>query len=101
MKKEIKGLLWISVCMLFLGGKDALISLWSTILSIFWTLFPILGRQAIENYFTSPYVIVNILMFIGSIFGIWFGKRGGKVLYQIVAFIVAIINLISICANIF
>ena len=100
--KLIKGCAWLSFTFFVFGGWGALVKFWSGVGEAFWSFFPILGRQAIENYFTSPYFIVSIIMFIAStFFGIWFGRKGGKVLYSIIAFLIAALNLISLGVNIF
>lgn len=100
--KFIKGCAWLSFSFLMLGGWDALVKFWSGVGEVFWTFFPIFGRQTIEDYLTSPYFIVSIIMFIAStFFGIWFGRKGGKLLYSIIAFLFAIFNLVSLGVNIF
>ena len=100
--KFIKACAWLSFSCLMLGGKDALVKFWFDVGRVFWTFFPIFGRQAIENYLTSPYFIVSIIMFIAStFFGFWFGRRGGKLLYSLIAFFIAIANLASLGVNIF
>ena len=77
------------------GALGAVISgIWETIVAL-WPI--ILGciEYAIEDYFTSPYFITGVIMAIASAFGIWFGVKGGKVLYLVVSVIVAFISLAS------
>lgn len=57
--------------------------------------------MALEEYLTSPYFIVGVIMSIASGFGIRFGYKGGKALYLIVSIICAIISLVSILSNVF
>jgi hypothetical protein len=58
------------------------------------------GKMALEEYLTSPYFIVGIIMAIGSAFGIWFGAKGGKVLFLIVSIVCEVASLVSIFANV-
>ena len=67
----------------------------------FFPIFFDITQSAIENYLTSPYFIVGIIMAIGSAFGIWFGAKGGKILLLIVSIICELLSLISIGANVF
>lgn len=101
MDRDIKKLLIISLIILLFGGFGALTNLWSGIIQILLAFFPIFGPKIVEDYFTSPYFIVSVIMAIGSCFGIWFGKRGGKVLYTVVSIILLILNLVSIGLNTF
>lgn len=89
----------ISVGVGSLHGTSAVINLWANVVRNFFCFFPILGAKAIENYLTSPYFIVSIIMLIASGFGIHFGRLGGQILWYIVSIIVALLNLTSIGIN--
>ena len=67
----------------------------------FFPIFFDIAQSAIEDYLTSPYFIVGIIMAIASVFGIWFGAKGGRILFLIVSIICEIASLISIGTNIF
>lgn len=101
MDKNLKGILWISLIVIVFGGFAALKNLWSSVLQFLLMLFPVFGEKIIENYLSSPYFIVGIIMAICSSVGIYFGVKGGKVLYIIISLIVLIIDLFSMGTNIF
>ena len=73
------------------------------ILSVFKGFFPIffdVAKSSLENYLTSPYFIVGVIMSLASACGIWIGARGGKVLFLIVSIVCEVISLASILANV-
>ena len=86
-----------------IGGWAALGQGLDVIWTVFKGFFPILfdvAKSSIEDYLTSPYFIVGVIMSIASAFGIWIGARAGKLLYLIVFIITEILSLASIIANI-
>jgi|GEM_PF-3358297 hypothetical protein len=51
----------------------------SAFMQIFWVI--------LSNSYLLPFLITGIIMWIGhNFFGIWFGSRGGRLLYFIVWF---------------
>lgn len=81
------------------GALGAVISgAWETIVA-FWPIIQGCIEYVIEDYFTSPYFITGVIMAIASAFGIWFGVRGGKVLYVVVSIVGALISLASLGVN--
>ena len=66
----------------------------------FFPIFFDIAQSEIEDYLTSPYFIVGIIMAIASAFGIWFGAKGGKVLFVIVSAICEVVSLVSILTNV-
>ena len=81
------------------GALGAVISgVWETIVA-FWPIIQGCIEYVIEDYFTSPYFITGVIMSIASVFGIWFGVRGGKVLYVVVSIVGALISLASLGVN--
>ena len=81
------------------GALGAVISgVWETIVA-FWPIIQGCIEYVIEDYFTSPYFITGVIMAIASAFGIWFGVRGGKVLYVVVSIVGALISLASLGVN--
>ena len=78
------------------GALGAVISgIWETIVAFFPFIWGCL-EYAIEEYLTSPYFITGVIMAIASGFGIWFGVRGGKMLYLVVSIIGALASLVSL-----
>lgn len=78
------------------GALGAVISgVWETIVA-FWPIVWGCIEYVIEDYLTSPYFITGVIMAIASACGIWFGVKGGKVLYVVVSVIGALISLASL-----
>lgn len=78
------------------GALGAVINgVWETIVAFFPFIWGCL-EYAIEEYLTSPYFITGVIMATASGFGIWFGVRGGKVLYLVVSIIGALASLASL-----
>ena len=103
MDRDFRKIIVISIIILFCGGVGALVSFWDAILQVIVAFFPFffeVGKMALEDYLTSPYFIVGVIMAIGSAFGIWFGAKGGKRLYLIVSIICEIISFVSILMNV-
>ncbi len=101
MDKNLKGLLWTVFIIVIFGGVTALKNVGTAVIQFLLMLFPIFGEKIIENYFTSPYFIVGIIMAVCSSFGIYFGVKGGKILFAIVAIILLSVDLLSIGLNAF
>ena len=103
MDRDFRKIIVISIIILLCGGVGALVSCWDAILQVIVAFFPLffeVGKMALEDYLTSPYFIVGAIMAIGSAFGIWFGAKGGKVLFLIVSIICEVASLVSIFANV-
>ena len=103
MDRDLKKIIGISTIVLIFGGVGALTTMWESVYQIFVAFFPFIceaGKMALEEYLTSPYFIVGVIMAIGSAFGIWFGAKGGKVLFLIVSIICEVASLVSIFANV-
>ena len=103
MDRDLKKIIGISAIVLILGGFGALVAMWESVFQIFVAFFPFIcetGKTALEEYLTSPYFIVGVIMSIASGFGIWFGAKGGRILFLIVSIICEIASLVSIFANI-
>ena len=101
--KIIKIVIGISLFFLNFGGISSVRNVWQTIFDVFVAFFPFIceaGKMALEEYLTSPYFIVGIIMAIGSACGIWFGIKGGKALFLIVSIICEVASLVSIFANV-
>ena len=104
MDRDLAKIIRISLVVLIFGGVGALVTMWDAVFQILAAFFPFIceaGKMAFEEYLTSPYFIVGIIMSIASGFGIWFGAKGGKVLFLIVSIICELLSIISIGANVF
>lgn len=103
MDRDFRKIILISIIILLFGGLGALTTFWDTIAQVFVAFFPFfyqIGKMALEEYLTSPYFIVGIIMAIGSALGIWFGAKGGKLLFLIISIICEVISLVSVFSNI-
>ncbi len=104
----MKAIIAVLVILFIAGGIPAVCvgfeTMWEVIKAVFIGFFPIIEKGvkvSLENYLTSPYFIVGVIMAIASAFGIWFGAKGGKILWLIVSIICELISLASIGINIF
>ena len=103
MDRNFKKIIWISAIVLIFGGFGALATVWESVFQIIVAFFPFIceaGKMALEEYLTSPYFIVGVIMSIGSAFGIWLGAKGGRALLLIVSIICETASLVSIGSNI-
>ena len=103
MDKDLAKIIRISLVVLIFGGVSALLRMWDTAFQVLVSFFPFIceaGKMALEEYLTSPYFIVSVIMVIASGFGIWFGTKGGKVLFLIVSIICELVSFTSILSNI-
>lgn len=104
MDRNLRKIIGISVFVFIFGGIGALVTMWDAVFQILAAFFPFIceaGKMALEEYLTSPYFIVGIIMSIASGFGIWFGAKRRKVLFLIVSIICELASLLSIGANVF
>lgn len=93
----------VIVILFCIGGFSLVgeaLNIWKEVFVGFFPFFYEAGKMAIEDYLTSPYFIVGLILALLSAVGIWVGAKGGKVLYLIVSIIVEIISLASILGNI-
>lgn len=103
MDRDFKKIIGISVIVLIFGGFGALAKMWESVFQIIVAFFPFIceaGKMALEEYLTSPYFIVGVIMSIASGFGIWFGAKGGKLLFLVISIICEVISLTSILMNV-
>ena len=103
MDRNLRKIIGISVFVLIFGGIGALAAMWDAVFQILVVFFPFIceaGKMALEEYLTSPYFIVGIIMSIASGFGIWFGAKGGRALFLIVSIICELVSLTSILSNV-
>ena len=103
MNRDFRKIIVISIIILLCGGFGALAAFWDAVAQVLVAFFPFffqVGKMALEEYFTSPYFIVSVIMAIGSAFGIWFGAKGGKLLFLVISIICEVISLTSILMNV-
>ena len=103
MDRNLRKIIGISAFFLLFGGIGALTAVWDAVFQVLVAFFPFIyeaGKMALEEYLTSPYFIVGVIMSIASGFGIWFGAKGGRVLFLIVSIICELVSLASILANV-
>lgn len=103
MDRNLRKIIGISAFVLIFGGIGALAAMWDAVFQILATFFPFIceaGKMALEEYLTSPYFIVGVVMSVASGFGIWFGAKGGRALFLIVSIICEVASLVSIMSNI-
>ena len=103
MDRDLAKIVRLSLVVLTFGGVGALIRMWDSAFQILVAFFPFIceaGKMALEEYLTSPYFIVGIIMSIASGFGIWFGAKGGRALFLIVSIICELASLASILSNV-
>ena len=104
MKRTIVIIGIILVVVLVTGGiaafGEALSIIWEGFKGFFPVFFEVM-KQPLQDYLTSPYFIVGVIMAIASAFGIWFGVKGGKVLFWVVSLICELASLVSIGFSIF
>lgn len=66
----------------------------------FFAAFPTLMEDTAQDFLSSPYTWTGMVMFILSVFGIWVGKRKGKLLHAFISGIISIISLIVLIIGI-
>jgi len=101
--RNLRKIIGISAFVLIFGGIGALTAVWDAVFQILIAFFPSIceaGKMALEEYLTSPYFVVGIIMSIASGFGIWFGAKGGRALFLIISIICELVSLVSILSNV-
>ena len=103
MDRNLRKIIGISAFVFIFGGIGALATVWDAVFQIIVAFFPFIceaGKMALEEYLTSPYFIVGVIMSIASGFGIWFGAKGGRALFLVVSIICELVSLASILSNV-
>ena len=103
MDRDLGKIIRISLVVFIFGGAGALIAMWDAMFQIIVAFFPFIceaGKMALEEYLTSPYFIVGVIMSIASGFGIWIGAKGGRILFLIVSIICEVASLVSVFSNV-
>lgn len=93
----------ILILLFAVGGFVAVFQALGIWAQVFVAFFPILApafKQALEDYLTSAYFIVGVIIFVlSTIFGIALTVKERKALYAIVSGIIDLITLFSIFSN--
>ena len=103
MKRSATSIIAALVFILLFGGWGMFAETLGVIGEVFIAFFPIffdVAKSSIEDYLTSPYFITGVIMSIASAFGIWFGAKGGKILFLTFSIICEIASVVSILANV-
>ena len=103
MKRSATSIIAALVFILLFGGWGMFAETLGVIGEVFIAFFPIffdVAKSSIEDYLTSPYFITGVVMSVASAFGIWFGAKGGKILFLTVSIICEIASVVSILANV-
>lgn len=103
MKRSATSIIAALVFILIFGGWGMFAEALGVIGEAFIAFFPIffdVAKSSIEDYLTSPYFITGVIMSIASAFGIWFGAKGGKLLFLVISIICEFISLASILMNV-
>lgn len=103
MKRAATSIIALLGFILLFGGWGVFAEALGVIGKVFIAFFPIffdVAKSSIEDYLTSPYFITGVIMSIASAFGIWFGAKGGKILFLTVSIICEIVSVVSILANV-
>ena len=103
MKRSATSIIAALVFILLFGGWGMFAEALGVIGEVFIAFFPVffnVAKSSIEDYLTSPYFITGVIMSIASAFGIWFGAKGGKLLFLVISIICEVISLASILMNV-
>ena len=103
MKRSATSIIAALVFILIFGGWGMFAETLGVIGEVFIAFFPIffdVAKNSIEDYLTSPYFITGVVMSVASAFGIWFGAKGGKLLFLVISIICEFISLASILMNV-
>lgn len=103
MKRSATSIIAALVFILLFGGWGMFAETLGVIGEVFIAFFPIffdVAKNSIEDYLTSPYFITGVVMSVASAFGIWFGAKGGKLLFLVISIICEVISLASILMNV-
>ena len=102
MKRQLIALGVLLAILFVAGGFTAVFQGLDIIGQVFVHIFPIFVpafKQALEDYLTSAYFIVGIILIALSSLGIYLSVRARKTLYLIVSIIVDVISVFSLIAN--
>ena len=102
MKRQLINIGIVFAVLFVAGGFTAVFQGLEIIGQVFVHIFPIFipaFKQAIEDYLTSAYFIVGVILIVLSSFGIFLSVRAKKVLYLIVSIVVDVLSVLSLIFN--
>ena len=102
MKKQLVPIIALFVILFIAGGFAALWQGIEVIVQVFIQFFPLFVpvlKQSFEDYFTSAFFIVGVIIFVLSLLGVVLSVKEKKVLFAIVSGIVNVMSLISFFSN--
>ena len=100
-----RALISFGVLLVFLfiaGGFVAVFQGLEVIWQVFIHILPIFAptfKQTIENYLSSAYFIVGVILIIFSSLGIYLSVKEKKILYTVISAIVDLISIVSLISN--
>ncbi len=103
MRKALAPVVGFALLLFIAGGFPLLFEGMGNLGEVIVGFFPFffeIAKKSLEEYITSAYFVTGVIMAIASAFGIWFGVKGGKVLFLIISIVLEIISLASIGMNI-
>ena len=102
MKKQLISLGVLLALLFIAGGFTALFQGLDIIGQVFIHIFPLFApafNQALEDYLTSAYFIVGVIIFVLSSLGVYLSVRFKKTLYFVVSIVLDVVSLVSLIAN--
>ena len=102
MKRALISFGVLLVLLFIAGGFVAVFQGLEVIGQVFVHILPIFAptfKQAIEDYLSSAYFIVGVILIILSSLGIYLSVKEKKVLYAVISAIVDLISIISLISN--
>lgn len=102
MKRQLISLGIILAILFIAGGFTAVFQGLDIIGQVFAHIFPIFipaFKQALEDYVTSAYFIVGVILTVLSSFGIYLSVKAKKTLYLVISIIIDVLSLFSLITN--
>lgn len=102
MKKALISFGVMLVLLFIAGGFAAVFQGLNVICQVFIHIFPIFApafKQTLEDYLSSAYFIVGVILIILSSLGICLSVKEKEVLYAVISVIVDLFSIISLISN--
>ena len=102
MKRQLAALGALMAILFIAGGFVTIFQGLEIIGQVFVHMFPVFApafHQTIENYLTSTYFIVGIILIILSSFGIYLSIKAKKTIYLITSIIIDVVSAFSLITN--
>lgn len=102
MKRQLIAL-GVLFCLLFVAGGFAAVfqglEIIGQVFSYFFPIFIPAFKQTLEDYVTSAYFIVGVILVALSSLGIYSSVKAKKILYLVVSIVVDVVSVFSLIAN--